>query len=137
MYPLIKVSLILFKPEVHSPSKCLVWVKKSCHSKTQKTSLSKDLDLGEKGKSTWLDSNHKIVWPPDIITFNTVWTCSRALPDITSGPEVRQIFKVRAVRKPDVFLPGRRTFNRTIIIEKKSKKFEKKIEIFSKMFYFF
>ena len=25
----------------------------------------------------------------------------RALPDITSGPEVQQIFKIRTVRKPD------------------------------------
>ena len=33
----------------------------------------------------------------------------RALPDITSGPEVRQIVKIRTVRKPDVFLTGRRT----------------------------
>ena len=41
---------------------------------TQKTSLLKDLDFGEKGKSTWLDSNHKIVWLPDILTFNTVCT---------------------------------------------------------------
>ena len=30
----------------------------------------------------------------------------RALPDITSSPEVRQILEVRAVRKPDVFLTG-------------------------------
>ena len=37
--------------------------------------------------------------------------CFRALPDITSGPEVRQIFKIRTVRKPDIFLPGRRTLN--------------------------
>ena len=29
----------------------------------------------------------------------------RALPDITSGPEFRQIFKIRTVQKPDVFLP--------------------------------
>jgi hypothetical protein len=36
---------------------------------------------------------------------------SRALPDITSGPEVGQIFKIRTVQKPDVFLPGHRTFN--------------------------
>ena len=35
----------------------------------------------------------------------------RALPDIMSGPEVRQIFEIRTVRKPDVFPPGRRTFN--------------------------
>ena len=28
----------------------------------------------------------------------------RALPDITSGPELRQILEVRAVRKTDVFL---------------------------------
>ena len=33
----------------------------------------------------------------------------RALPDITSGPKVWQIFKIRTFRKPDVFLP--RTFN--------------------------
>ena len=36
---------------------------------------------------------------------------ARALPDITSGPEFRQIFKVQTVPKPDIFLPGRRTFN--------------------------
>ena len=36
---------------------------------------------------------------------------NRALPDITYGPEVRQIFKIRIVWKADVFLPGRRTFN--------------------------
>ena len=35
---------------------------------------------------------------------------NRAQPDIMSGPEVRQIFKIRTVRKPDVFLPGHRTF---------------------------
>ena len=35
---------------------------------------------------------------------------TRAQPDITSGPEVRQIVKIRTVRKPDIFLPGRRTF---------------------------
>ena len=27
-----------------------------------------------------------------------------------SGPEVRQIVKIRTHQKPDVFLPGRRTF---------------------------
>ena len=30
----------------------------------------------------------------------------RALPDIMSNPEVRRIFKVRTVRKPDFFLAG-------------------------------
>ena len=35
----------------------------------------------------------------------------RALPDITSGPEVWQIFKIRTVQKPDIFLPGHRTIN--------------------------
>ena len=29
----------------------------------------------------------------------------RALPDITSGPEVQKIFKIRTVRKLDVVLP--------------------------------
>ena len=33
---------------------------------------------------------------------------NRALPDITSCPEVHQIFKIRTVRKRDVFLPGSR-----------------------------
>ena len=36
--------------------------------------------------------------------------CDRALPDITSGPEVREIFKIRTARKPENFLPGRWTF---------------------------
>ena len=45
----------------------------------------------------------------------------RAQPDITSGPEVRRIFKIRPVRKPDVFLPGRRTF-KTVNNRKKNPK---------------
>ena len=32
----------------------------------------------------------------------------RALPDITSGPEVRKIFEKWTVRKPDIFLHGHR-----------------------------
>ena len=43
----------------------------------------------------------------------------RALSDITSGPEARQIFKIRTVRKPDVFLPRCRTSKNR---KKKSKK---------------
>ena len=35
----------------------------------------------------------------------------RALPDITSGLEVRKIFKIWTVRKPNIFLPGSWTFN--------------------------
>ena len=35
----------------------------------------------------------------------------RALPDITSSLEVRQIFKIRTVWKPDIFFPGRWSFN--------------------------
>ena len=50
----------------------------------------------------------------------------RALPDITSGPEVCQIFKIRTVRKPDVFLTGRRTFN-TFKNRRKNPKNPKKI----------
>ena len=30
-------------------------------------------------------------------------SCCRAQPDITSGPEVRQLFKIQTVQKPDVF----------------------------------
>ena len=42
----------------------------------------------------------------------------RALSEIMSGPEIWEIFKIWTVRKPDVFLPGRRTFN-TLKTEKK------------------
>ena len=34
----------------------------------------------------------------------------RALPDIMSSPEVRQIFNIRTVPNPDVFLPRHQTF---------------------------
>jgi hypothetical protein len=47
---------------------------------------------------------------------------SRAPSDIKSGSEVRQIFKIRTLRKPKVFLPGRWTFNTFKIEEKKSSK---------------
>ena len=53
----------------------------------------------------------------------------RAQPDITSGPEVWQIVKIRTVQKPDVFLPGRRTFN--------SVKNRKKIRFFFFQNFFF
>ena len=46
--------------------------------------------------------------------------CGRTLPDITSGLEVWQIFKVRTVRKPDVFHPGHQTLK---IIKKSFKDF--------------
>ena len=32
----------------------------------------------------------------------------RALPDITSSPEVQQIFKIQTVQKPDIFQPNAR-----------------------------
>ena len=47
-----------------------------------------------------------------------VMTVNRALPDITSGPEVRQIFKIRTVWKLNVFLPGRQTFKNRKKIQK-------------------
>ena len=46
---------------------------------------------------------------------------NRALTDITSGPEVRKIVKIRTVWKPDVFLPGRQTIN-TVRNRKKNQK---------------
>ena len=49
----------------------------------------------------------------------------------TSRPEVRKIVKIRTVRKLDIFLPGRRTFE----IRKKIKK--KKIQIFFSNFFNF
>ena len=53
---------------------------------------------------------------------------TRALPEITSSPEVRQIFKIQTVRKPDIFLPRCQTFNTF----KNRKKIQKiKLKIFS------
>ena len=60
---------------------------------------------------------------------------TRALTDITSGPEVRQIFKIRTVRKPDVFLLGRRTFN-TFKNIFKNPKFKKTQKNFFAIFFF-
>ena len=47
--------------------------------------------------------------------------CVRALPDITSGPEVRKIFKIRTFLKPDIFHPGHRTFK---TLKDNNKKFQ-------------
>ena len=41
-----------------------------------------------------------------------------------SGPEVRQIFKIRTVQKPFIFLPGRQTFNSLKIEIKIKKKYD-------------
>ena len=60
---------------------------------------------------------------------------TRALPDITSGPEVRQIFKIRTVGKPDVFLPRRRTFDTIKSRRKKLEKKKKKIQILFQIFF--
>ena len=61
-----------------------------------------------------------------------------------SGPEVRQIFKVRTHQKPDVLLPGRRTFitwknggKKSKKIKKKKKNSKKIFKIFFKIFCFF
>jgi hypothetical protein len=50
--------------------------------------------------------------------------------------QVRQIFKVRAVRKPDVFLPGSWTFNRRIKIEYKEKSKKQKNKKQCKIYFF-
>ena len=47
----------------------------------------------------WFFIQSKNIFPP-LTSHKT-----RALLDITSGPEVRQILKVQAVRKPDILLP--------------------------------
>ena len=62
---------------------------------------------------------------------------SRALPDITSVPEVRQIFKIRTVRKPDVFLPGRWTLNPLENRKKNQKKSKNLFSIFKLIFKIF
>ena len=75
----------------------------------------------------------KIFSQSTALSFMLRW--SRAQPDITSGQEVRQIFKIRPVRKPDVFLPGRRTFkNRK---KNQKKKFKKKFLNFFLFWIFF
>ena len=57
--------------------------------------------------------------------------CGRALPDITSSPEVWQIFKVRIVPKPDIFPPNRWTLG------SRKKKIKKKVlQIFFCLFAF-
>ena len=53
----------------------------------------------------WLVTLH-----PTQLVRNFSWIYTRALPGIMSGPEVRQIFKIRTVRKPDVFLPRHLSF---------------------------
>ena len=54
-------------------------------------------------------------WPCNILSCQRLMDqkCPRyrALSDITFSLEVWQIFKMRTVRKPDVFLPGCWTFN--------------------------
>ena len=59
--------------------------------------------------------------------------CSRALPDITSGPEVWKIVKIRTDWKLNVFLPRPRTLI-TFKDEKEIKKLRKKKKI--KFFFF-
>ena len=41
----------------------------------------------------------------------------------TPGPEVQQIFKIQTVRKPDILLPGRWTFNTLKLHKKKLQNF--------------
>ena len=56
----------------------------------------------------------------------------RALPNITSGPEVWQIFKIRTVRKPDIFLP--RLLKDPKKVQKRKKK-KKNQFFFHKLFF--
>ena len=68
-------------------------------------SIRECLSTGAVGSRTRRSLGHHFLHT-QILRPNDYWhPQSRALPDITSGPEVRQIFKIRTVRKPDVFLP--------------------------------
>ena len=60
--------------------------------------------------------------------------CLRALPDITSSPEVWQIFKIRNVWKLDVFLPGCLTWENRKKIKNVFKNFKKFSFNFLKIF---
>ena len=44
------------------------------------------------------------------------WYLSRALPDTMSGMGVRQIFKIRPVLKPDIFLSARQIYSLIVLI---------------------
>ena len=61
---------------------------------------------------------------------------TRALPDIMSCPKVHQIFKIPTDWKPDIFVPGRWTFNTFKNRNKKSNKNIKKRKIL-KIFFLF
>ena len=78
--------------------------------------------FSNKAKNCNLNS-HKVSTRNTRSVSTELFICSRALPDITSGPDVRQIFKIRTVRKPDIFLPGRLTFNTSKNRKKKNQIF--------------
>ena len=58
---------------------------------------------------------------------------TRALPDITSSPEVWQVFKIRTVGKPEVFLPE--VFSRFFFIVYLKFGFSEKATKFEKIFH--
>ena len=66
---------------------------------------------------TYLANEYDIDW---------VLLLYRALPDITSIPKVRQIFKIRTVRKPDISFPDAGLLTLLKIDKKKIQKIEKK-----------
>ena len=101
-------------PQVHL-SKFDLLTQSPDKKKTEKVDLTKkDSNISMAsliGSSEAEDSESPIVEPMDQGNLlKGIDICSRALPEIMSGPEVRQIFKIRTVQKLDVFHPGRRTF---------------------------
>ena len=94
-----KITTILTQNNNQGPSQLYKQFFLSQHEKNQKTQLPKPKTRGHVEHLTY-----------------------RALPDITSGPEVRQIFKIWTVWKLDVFLPDARLL--TLV------KVEKEIKIF-------
>ena len=94
-------------PQVHL-SKFDLLTQSPDKKKTEKVDLTKkDSNISMAsliGSSEAEDSESPIVEPMDQGNLlKGIDICSRALPDIMFGPEVLQIFKIRTVRKPDVF----------------------------------
>ena len=100
-------------PQVHL-SKFDLLTQSPDKKKTEKVDLTKkdsNISMASLIGSEAEDSESPIVEPMDQGNLlKGIDICSRALPGIMFGPEVRQIFKIRTVRKQDVFLPGRQTF---------------------------
>ena len=102
------------------------WVCKSfrCWNQIKRQNYISSNPLLKLDLSLWISAMG--AWSDEILIgqrlMNQKYPRYRALPNITSGPEVQQFFKIQTVWKPDIFLSGHQTFN-TFKNRKKIKKF--------------